>query len=235
MVGVTLLSLVLGNGTVAQALMKFGDEGAGVKQLQRELGISQTGYYGPTTQDAVADFQAKNGLLVDGVAGAETLAALGLPADLEANQSNVADSSTFATGRVTGNRVNVYAEPSLRATVRSVLFSRDRISFTNQTVFREGNRWQQVAGGGWVIVGRSNEAIGGIGGDQDSIVEVRARATVIANPSLIVRDAPAGEAVGELGNGTPISLTGNRRRAENRDWVQLTSGAWVAEEFIEYR
>jgi hypothetical protein len=232
-IGAALLVGILGSSPIAQALMEFGDEGPGVRLLQQELGVTPTGYYGAGTRDAVAGFQAENGLLIDGVAGPETLAALGLPSNLEADQSNAADSATIATGRVASKRVNVYSEPSLRSTVRSVLFNRDRVSFTNQSVFREGNRWQELAGGGWVIVNRSNEAIGGIGGDQEE-VDVRAQATVTAS-SLIVRDAPAGEAIGSLGYGTPIALTGNRRRADGLVWVQLASGAWVAEDFIEYR
>jgi hypothetical protein len=59
-----------------------GDKGAAVTELQRAL--ARAGYpvgtidgqYGPSTKNAVAQFQAAQGLTADGIAGAQTLAAL---------------------------------------------------------------------------------------------------------------------------------------------------------------
>ena len=51
---------------------------SGVKALQRALGITADGIYGPQTRRAVKRFQRRNGLVVDGIAGPQTLAALGL-------------------------------------------------------------------------------------------------------------------------------------------------------------
>ena len=53
---------------------------AGVIALQRALGISADGVYGPQTKRAVKRFQRKRGLVVDGIAGPQTLKALGLDA-----------------------------------------------------------------------------------------------------------------------------------------------------------
>jgi len=47
--------------------------------LQRLLGIASDGEYGPITRAAVRDYQASRGLLVDGIAGPQTLGAMGLP------------------------------------------------------------------------------------------------------------------------------------------------------------
>jgi peptidoglycan DL-endopeptidase CwlO len=48
--------------------------------LQRALGISVDGAYGPQTRHAVRAYQAAHGLEVDGVAGPQTLGALGISA-----------------------------------------------------------------------------------------------------------------------------------------------------------
>ena len=64
------------------ASLRPGDEGERVRQLQEDLvaiGYSTGGIdgkYGPATEEAVRAFQTSSGLVVDGVAGALTLAAL---------------------------------------------------------------------------------------------------------------------------------------------------------------
>ncbi len=50
--------------------------------LQRALGVAADGDYGPITRAAVRRFQQSRGLQVDGVAGPQTLGALGLPANV---------------------------------------------------------------------------------------------------------------------------------------------------------
>lgn len=67
------------------ALSSYGSTGQEVINIQTRLydwgyyNDSIDGDYGYLTYSAVKSFQAKNGLAVDGVAGPETLAALGLP------------------------------------------------------------------------------------------------------------------------------------------------------------
>ncbi|WP_392407899.1 peptidoglycan-binding protein [Chlorogloeopsis fritschii] len=46
--------------------------------VQRALGVRATGYYGPVTANAVRNYQARNGLLVDGIVGPQTRRALGI-------------------------------------------------------------------------------------------------------------------------------------------------------------
>jgi cell wall-associated NlpC family hydrolase len=57
-----------------------GSTGSPTMALQRALGVSADGEYGPITRAAVRRFQAAHSLEVDGVAGPQTLGALGLPA-----------------------------------------------------------------------------------------------------------------------------------------------------------
>jgi len=66
-------------------LSQYGSTGSEVTKIQTRLlnwGYykgSIDGDYGYLTYNAIKSFQAKNGLSVDGIAGPETLAALGLP------------------------------------------------------------------------------------------------------------------------------------------------------------
>lgn len=68
----------------AEALSKYGSRGEEVRQIQTKL--KRWGYYngnvdgifGSQTQAAVRYFQSKNGLAVDGIAGKNTLAAMGI-------------------------------------------------------------------------------------------------------------------------------------------------------------
>lgn len=53
-----------------------GARGALVGSIQRQLGISADGKYGPQTRSAVARYQQQHHLQVDGVVGRQTLAAL---------------------------------------------------------------------------------------------------------------------------------------------------------------
>ena len=61
--------------------VQYGSRGETVRQLQRAL--NQVGYslevdggFGPKTKAAVIDYQKKNNLRVDGVAGSETMGSL---------------------------------------------------------------------------------------------------------------------------------------------------------------
>jgi putative chitinase len=57
--------------------LNIGSRGETVKALQAKLGLSPAdGVFGPNTKRAVKEYQAKNGLVADGVAGPKTLAKL---------------------------------------------------------------------------------------------------------------------------------------------------------------
>ena len=52
--------------------IKRGDRGTAVKIVQRKLRCFADGIFGPKTEEAVRDYQKRNGLTVDGVVGPKT-------------------------------------------------------------------------------------------------------------------------------------------------------------------
>ena len=56
--------------------LRRGDSGLYVRSLQHELAITEDAVFGPVTERAVKAFQAREGLVVDGVVGPRTRAAL---------------------------------------------------------------------------------------------------------------------------------------------------------------
>jgi len=74
---------------------------AAVKKLQVALGVKQTGVYDAATKSAVTEFQKRYHLLVDGIAGNQTMAALraalgGKKGALKAKQKTAAKKKTAA-------------------------------------------------------------------------------------------------------------------------------------------
>jgi len=58
-------------------LLRVGSRGTTVRALQEALGIGADGIFGNGTKSAVEAFQAEHGLVVDGMAGPNTLAKMG--------------------------------------------------------------------------------------------------------------------------------------------------------------
>jgi peptidoglycan hydrolase-like protein with peptidoglycan-binding domain len=65
-----------GAAEVRVELLRFGSRGPAVAKLQRKLGITADGIFGPVTRAAVRSFQKRHGLVVDGIVGPQTRAAL---------------------------------------------------------------------------------------------------------------------------------------------------------------
>lgn len=125
-----------------EALSKIGSRGTEVRQIQTRLknwGYYKgniDGIYGTQTRDAVAYFQRKNGLRVDGIAGPQTLAAIGLPTGTSSANKGTSDfnllariisaeargepySGQVAVGAVVLNRVE---HPSFPDTIAGVVY-----------------------------------------------------------------------------------------------------------------
>ena len=113
-----LLAAVLALGSIAfiqnyyqkeaessEVLSRLGSRGEEVRKIQQRLknwgyySGSVDGIYGTQTQNAVKYFQCKNGLTVDGIAGKNTLAAMG-----------ISSSSSSSSGKYTSNDVYLLAK-----------------------------------------------------------------------------------------------------------------------------
>ncbi|HEX2233800.1 MAG TPA: transglycosylase family protein [Thermoleophilaceae bacterium] len=68
-------AMVAANGEV---MLKRGDRGPAVAILQRRLGITADGVFGPITERAVKRYQRRHGLVADGIVGPITRGSLGL-------------------------------------------------------------------------------------------------------------------------------------------------------------
>jgi peptidoglycan hydrolase-like protein with peptidoglycan-binding domain len=60
------------------SILKRGLSGEPVKVLQTKLGVTADGIFGPGTEAALREYQKQHKLLVDGVAGPDTFAQMGL-------------------------------------------------------------------------------------------------------------------------------------------------------------
>lgn len=88
-----IIAVLLQNNTV-EALSKYGSRGEEVKTIQTKLkrwgyyNGNIDGIYGTQTLNAVKYFQRKNGLKVDGIAGPETLKAMGIYSSSSSSSSS---------------------------------------------------------------------------------------------------------------------------------------------------
>lgn len=80
----TILFVIISKLPMAYAVSQYGSNGEEVKQIQTKLknwgyySGAIDGIYGSGTYEAVKKFQQNNGLAADGIAGSQTLAALGI-------------------------------------------------------------------------------------------------------------------------------------------------------------
>ncbi|MBR5342395.1 MAG: spore cortex-lytic enzyme [Oscillospiraceae bacterium] len=156
-------------------LYKRGSSGARVTEIQTRLKNwgyydgAVDGIYGSRTENAVRWFQRKNGLTVDGQAGPQTLAALGLPTG-DGGQAQSSSGDVYllarlisaeargepyvgqvAVGAVVLNRVK---HPSFPSTVSGVIYQTDAFTCVsdgqfNQPIAESAYRAAQDALGGW--------------------------------------------------------------------------------------
>jgi uncharacterized protein YraI len=131
--------LLAGSPTKADASptsIGAGSQGEAIANLQEALGIEADGKYGSQTEAAVMDFQIRQGLKVDGVAGKETAKALGL------------DEKYSPIGYVVTNSgigLNIRRGPGLNYRIMGAVpdgFYLDQIR--ENVIYNDGYRWVQV-------------------------------------------------------------------------------------------
>ena len=86
-----------------EALSKYGSRGTEVRTIQEKVkrwGGSVEGIYGSQTVSAVKSFQKKNRLTVDGIAGTQTLKAMGITSSSSSSSSSNNSSNVNLLARV---------------------------------------------------------------------------------------------------------------------------------------
>lgn len=97
---IILFIILISFSSVCFALSKYGSTGEEVRQIQTKLknwgyySGNIDGIYGSKTFEAVKKFQKKNGLTVDGIAGAKTLSALGIQSGSNSSSSSSSSNNT---------------------------------------------------------------------------------------------------------------------------------------------
>jgi peptidoglycan hydrolase-like protein with peptidoglycan-binding domain len=147
--GVALASLTLASGgALAATGSSSGSGGAAavrkagssVTAVQRALGITADGVFGPQTRRAVKRFQRAHGLTVDGVVGPQTLAALGLHAHSASTRSS-RSSSVSGSARSILARIAQCESDGNPAAISSGGTYRGKYQFTRAT-------WHAIGGTG---------------------------------------------------------------------------------------
>jgi hypothetical protein len=88
----------------SSGLIAEGAQGSEVSAVQRALGISTSGVFDGRTEVAVERFQRQKGLMVDGVVGPQTKAALGLAPTAASTSGSASTTSTAsAAGSASAN------------------------------------------------------------------------------------------------------------------------------------
>ena len=134
----SLISLICQNLERQEVLSKVGSSGKEVSAIQQALkdrGLFNsdiTGYYGTQTQAAVRKFQKQKGLTVDGIAGPQTLGALGI--------------SVGTVPKATEANINLLAR-IISAEARGEPYTISGVIYQNGafTAVNDGQFWQPVA------------------------------------------------------------------------------------------
>ncbi len=146
-----IVSLISFAGTAQALVLRKGSRGPSVVLLQNRLieedylDGNPTGYYGERTERAVINYQRDNDLLVDGIAGAQTLE------DMDLDLENVGgEEISIGNGRITASRLNARQGPGTNYPRVTSIPKGTRVTLYE----RAPNGWYRIDGpdGGYVWV-----------------------------------------------------------------------------------
>lgn len=111
------------SGDRSAVVLRVGDRGAAVAELQRALRIADDGAFGPETLAAVRAFQGEHGLTVDGIVGHKTWQALRsrMNAPDPPVQPDTTDAKAALTEKITGGAAVVGTATAAGAGVRDLI------------------------------------------------------------------------------------------------------------------
>jgi hypothetical protein len=132
------LSLAAGGGG---GLLRSGSSGSDVSAIQRALGVSPTGTFGPVTARAVRAFQSSHGLTADGIVGPLTRAALGLGSTAPAASTQATAAPRSAAASTTLARIAACESGGNPTAISSSGRYRGKYQFTRAT-------WRAMGGTG---------------------------------------------------------------------------------------
>ena len=102
-------------------IVRVGDTGGVVEQIQDEVGVSADGVFGSETEQAVTQWQAEHGLASDGVVGPETGSEMGLTeSGSTSGQATAAASTDGGTAEIS---TASNSDSSIVSTARSLIGS----------------------------------------------------------------------------------------------------------------
>lgn len=121
-----------------------GSSGSQVSAVEEALGVPADGYFDERLARAVRNFQSENGLVVDGIVGPETSAALGLaaaPAEPAAPSGGSSSSGSSSSGNATLEQIAMCESGGDPSAVSADGTYRGKYQFSRET-------WAAVGGTG---------------------------------------------------------------------------------------
>lgn len=226
-----VVSAVGGVAPEAQAVVRFGDTCAQVRDVQSALASagfspgSIDSVFGSNTLSSVRRFQLSKGLAVDGVVGPATASRLGLSGPIYNVGVRCGVGGPGDNGGPDFVRVSTNGSPlTVRNGPGTGFAPIDYLS--NGTVVRvvgSSGGWYNISGGGWISQAWTSESSGD---DGDGFSGGGGNYFVSTNGStLLVRNGPGtGFAViDELFNGTSVTIV-----EVSGGWGRLSGGGWVS-------
>lgn len=189
-------------------IVKVGSRGATVKAVQRKVGATADGVFGPRTKAAVQRWQKRNGLVADGIVGPRTGTKMGL------KRTAAAKKTTNRTTKVASRSGARTSGASIVQTAKSLTGSRYRYGGTTPSGF-------DCSGFTGYVYKKHGKNL------PRTAEQQRRAATRVSNPQpgdLVFFGAPAHHVGIYAGNGQIIDAGSSGKRVSQRNiWTSRVS------------